>query len=1038
MTNELPGLPPIAFDEWLRTELPEYVGDGDWDAELISGGLSNITYRVHLSTGAIIVRRPPLGELLPSAHDMSREYRVLGSLATTPVPVPQVLNFCTDPQVLGQPFYVMAEVPGVVLRSADDTAALTATERASSTESFIETLAELHTLEPDAVGLGDYGRPEGYCSRQIRRWGEQWARSNTRPLPDMDALLVGLADAVPASQRTSIVHGDYRLDNMIVCPSNSYRVAAVLDWELSTLGDPLADLGMTLTYWHDVGDTERAEIPVAAGITAHDGFPTGRELAETYSRLTGIDLDNLAFYLAFGAMKLAVILEGVNSRYLAGQTVGKGYDKAGQAVPVLVSRGLRHLKERLVAKGLVNVRTETVTHSALRVIELADGGPPFALITLDNGLDRPATFGPIGLDELTQATDAALAAGVVGIAITGAGKVFCAGADVPIFAAFTSREEAVELGRRGHRVFGRLAHLPVPTFAFVNGIALGGGLELALNCTYRTAAENARPLGLPEISLGLVPGWGGTWLLPNLVGIDAALQVIIDAPTAGRTFSGPQLLKLGAVDAVFAPDGFVEASLEWAGRVLQGEQVVTRTPVHRDETHWQTAIERAQSSVDARLHGASLAPAKALDLLAQARTLARDEAFAAEDEALADMAMSDECHAALYAFDLTRSRGRRPTGAPDPALAQSVRSVGIVGAGLMASQLAMLFATGLGVPVVLTDVDQSRVDQGLASVRAQAEALHSKGRISGDDAAQLIASVTGSVDKAALGEADLVIEAIFENLDVKIAMLADLEPLLRHDCVIATNTSSLSVSGMAAVLQNRSRFVGMHFFNPVARMKLLEIVSTASTDEATLATAFAVGKKLGKSCVLVKDAPGFVVNRLLARLYAELMISVDEGTPLQVADHALDRLGLPMSPFALLSLIGPAVLLHLGESMAAAWPDRFPVSPNMHAIVASGVRAVFSKDDPTQVAPELKPLLRQGENPSDQDQVFARVRDALADEAWRMLDDGVVLNPEDLDLCMLLGAGWPAHLGGITPWLDRTRAATDRRFLSAGIASVGH
>jgi aminoglycoside phosphotransferase (APT) family kinase protein len=345
VTDELPGLPPGAFNEWLRRELPERVGDGEWDAELISGGLSNITYRVHLSSSTVIVRRPPLGELLPSAHDMNREYRVLGALAATSVPVPEVLKFCADSQVLGQPFYVMAEVPGLVLRTADDTAALTKAERSNSTESFIETLAELHGLEPGAVGLGDYGRPDGYCSRQIRRWGEQWARSNTRPLPDMDTLLSRLAEAVPPSPRDSIVHGDYRLDNMIVDPSNSYRVAAVLDWELSTLGDPLADLGMTLTYWHDAGDTERAEIPVAAGITAHDGFPTGRELAERYSELTGIDLSNMPFYLAFGAMKLAVILEGVNARYLAGRSVGDGYDKAGQAVPVLVSRGLRQLND---------------------------------------------------------------------------------------------------------------------------------------------------------------------------------------------------------------------------------------------------------------------------------------------------------------------------------------------------------------------------------------------------------------------------------------------------------------------------------------------------------------------------------------------------------------------------------------------------------------------------------------------------------------------------------------------------------------------
>jgi 3-hydroxyacyl-CoA dehydrogenase/enoyl-CoA hydratase/carnithine racemase len=686
----------------------------------------------------------------------------------------------------------------------------------------------------------------------------------------------------------------------------------------------------------------------------------------------------------------------------------------------------------------VNVKTETIAHSSLRVVELPEGGGSFGLITLDNGLDRPATFGPAGLNELALTLDAASKADVVGIGITGVGKVFCAGADIPIFAAFTSREQAVELGRLGHQVFGRLADLQVPMFAFVNGVGLGGGLELALNCTYRTAADNAQ-LGLPETGLGLIPGWGGTWLLPNLIGIDAALQVIIDAPTIGRTFSGIQFLKLGAVDAVFAVDRFLDASLAWAGQVLRNEHAVTRT-VQRDEEHWHDAIERGRDSVDARLHGAAPAPYRALDLLAQARTLTRAEAFAAEDEALADMAMTDECHASLYAFDLIRSRARKPAGAPDAAFAHTVNVVGIVGAGLMASQLAMLFATRLRVPVVLTDIDQSRVDQGLAWIRAQAESLQSKGRMSADDAARLIGSVTGSVEKSALSAADLVIEAIFENVDVKIAMLTELEPLLRDDCVIATNTSSLSVSSMAAVLKHPNRFVGMHFFNPVARMKLLEIVSTVSTDGATLATAFAVGKKLGKSCVLVQDAPGFVVNRLLARLYAELMAAVDEGTPLPVAAHALDPLGLPMSPFALLALIGPAVLLHLGESMEQAWPDRFPVSPNMRAIVASGVRTVFSEDDQNQVAPQLEAMLEQGTRRSEQHEVLARVRDALADEARRMLDDGVVSDPEDLDLCMLLGAGWPAHLGGITPWLDRTgrpKSATDRRFLSPGIASVG-
>jgi aminoglycoside phosphotransferase (APT) family kinase protein len=345
VTTDLPGLSAASFDEWLGRELPELASSGDWHAEVISGGLSNITYRVHFPGRTVILRRPPLGHILPSAHDMAREFKVLQALSPTEVPVPKVLRLCSDTAVLGQPFYVMDEVAGDILRSSSDTDQLTVTQRADATQSFIETLATLHNLEPAAVGLIDYGRPDGYCSRQIRRWGDQWALSHTRSLPDMDTLLSKLAESVPASPKSAIVHGDYRLDNVIASPARAHQVAAVLDWELSTLGDPLADLGLTLTYWHDEGDAERAQIPVAVGITAKAGFPTAAELAQTYAELTGIDLANMGFYLAFGAMKLAVILEGVHARYLGGLTVGPGYDTAGQAVPVLVARGLRQLNQ---------------------------------------------------------------------------------------------------------------------------------------------------------------------------------------------------------------------------------------------------------------------------------------------------------------------------------------------------------------------------------------------------------------------------------------------------------------------------------------------------------------------------------------------------------------------------------------------------------------------------------------------------------------------------------------------------------------------
>jgi aminoglycoside phosphotransferase (APT) family kinase protein len=348
MAEDLPGLPAAPVEKWLRSVLPDEFANGPWHAEVISGGLSNITYRLHLPSGRVVIlRRPPRGDTLPRAHDMAREYRVLSALVPTAVPVPVPIALCTDPAVLGKTFYLMREVQGTVLRTTDDTEPLPEAARGQLASAAITTLADLHAIDVDAVGLGDYGKRSGYCARQIRTWGGQWERSKTRDLPDMERLLGLLSERAPEDSGLAIVHGDFRIDNTITAfaADGTPRIAAVLDWELSTLGDPLADLGTTLSYWHDPGDVERAQIPVSGGLTDKPGFPTGRELAQMYASRTGRDLGNLPFYMALGEMKLAVICEGVHARYLGGQTVGEGYDRVGPAVPLLVSRALKALRE---------------------------------------------------------------------------------------------------------------------------------------------------------------------------------------------------------------------------------------------------------------------------------------------------------------------------------------------------------------------------------------------------------------------------------------------------------------------------------------------------------------------------------------------------------------------------------------------------------------------------------------------------------------------------------------------------------------------
>ncbi|GAA3429797.1 3-hydroxyacyl-CoA dehydrogenase NAD-binding domain-containing protein [Streptosporangium sandarakinum] len=678
---------------------------------------------------------------------------------------------------------------------------------------------------------------------------------------------------------------------------------------------------------------------------------------------------------------------------------------------------------------------EVVTRAIVRDVELPDGAGTMALITLDNGFDhtKPSTFGPAGLTSLAEALDAIEArTDLAAVGVTGKPFIFAVGADLKGAALVAGRDQALEIGRLGHRVFRRLGELSVPSFAFVNGAAMGGGLEIALHCAYRTISSGVPAVALPECFLGLVPGWGGTQLLPRLIGPAAALKLIIENPLSqNRMIKGRDAFAAGIADAMFEPADFLEESLRWAAKVLRGEVTVARTD-HTAED-WAKPIADARFLVDMKLRGASPAPYRALELVELARTASRDEGFTAEDEALADLLMSDELRAGLYSFDLVQRRAKRPAGAPDKALARKVTKVGVVGAGLMASQMALLFARRLEVPVVLTDLDQARLDKGVGYVHGEIDKLFGKGRVSADQANRLKGLVTGSLTKDAFADADFVIEAVFEDMKVKQQVFAEVEQVVSAECVLATNTSSLSLTEMAAKLEHPERVVGFHFFNPVAVMPLLEIIRGERTDDATLATAFAVGRTLKKSSVLVKDAPAFVVNRILTRFMGEVIGAVDEGTPLETADHALDGLGLPMSPFALLQLVGPAVALHVAETMHQAFPDRFGVSENLARLVAAGKPGVFKPD--FTLDPEAVAFFAGGTSPSTAEEVRLRALRALEQEIRIMLDEGVVAAPQDIDLCMILGAGWPFHLGGITPYLDRTGIAQPR-FLPPGVASL--
>ncbi|MGF7236549.1 MAG: 3-hydroxyacyl-CoA dehydrogenase family protein, partial [Frankia sp.] len=357
----------------------------------------------------------------------------------------------------------------------------------------------------------------------------------------------------------------------------------------------------------------------------------------------------------------------------------------------------------------------------------------------------------------------------------------------------------------------------------------------------------------------------------------------------------------------------------------------------------------------------------------------------------------------------------------------------------MASQLALLFAQRLEVPVVLTDLDTDRLDKGVSHVHGEIDALLLRGRISPDTATRLKTLVTGSLTKDAFADADLVIEAVFEDLKIKKQVLAEVEAVVAPEALLLTNTSSLSVAAMAADLAHPERVAGLHFFNPVAVLPLVEVVRAAGTDDASVATTLAVAKKLRKNAVLVADAPAFVVNRLLTRFMGEVLAGVESGTPIAVADEALAPLGLPMSPLVLLSLVGPAIALHVAETLHGEFGDRFRDPAGLARMVAAGRTSVYEADG--TVDKEVAALIQVGSGSAalTGEQVRENALEALAQEIRLLLDEQVVAAAQDVDLCMILGAGWPFHLGGITPFLDRTGVServTGGRFTPRGVATL--
>ena len=645
-----------------------------------------------------------------------------------------------------------------------------------------------------------------------------------------------------------------------------------------------------------------------------------------------------------------------------------------------------------------------------------------ALLTMDNGEDykKPNTFDEEALTSLNQALDVIVREPEVkGLLLTGKPYIFAAGADLTEIPYINTFEQGRDIGRFGHATFKRIMGLPFPSVAAINGAALGGGLEITLYCTYRTVSKGAFPIAFPECFLGLVPGWGGCTLTPRLVGPEKALELIIFNPlNQNRMINGPRAFEMGLADRLFDTAEFLDDSLRFLEAIIAGTEKVERAPV--DTSGLKQLVGKAKAFVDSRVHGAAIAPYRALELVEGTFTWDVDRSFVEEDRALGDLIKSRQCKASIYSFDLTQRRAKRPAGVPDVS-PQKVSKVGLIGAGLMASRLALLFLQRLGVPVVMKDIKQEFVDKGLGYIRAELGKQVEKGKLLEPKARYLGSLVRGTLNWADFADCDFVIEAVFEEMAVKQQVLAEAEGVVPETCILASNTSSLSLTEMASRLRRPERVVGFHFFNPVAVLPLVEIIRGEKTNAPTLSTAFSIARTLNKTAILVKDAPAFLVNRILTKMMVDCLELVDEGADFQAVDDALLGLGLPMAPFDLLGLVGPAVAFHVLETLNHAFgPQRFPMSANLQRLAQAKKAAIYIGEPPDRrVDPEVKSLWqKRGEREFRREEIVERVLTNLTKEIDLVLQEGVVTDTRDIDLAMIMGAGWPFFMGGITMYLD--------------------
>jgi 3-hydroxyacyl-CoA dehydrogenase / enoyl-CoA hydratase / 3-hydroxybutyryl-CoA epimerase len=617
------------------------------------------------------------------------------------------------------------------------------------------------------------------------------------------------------------------------------------------------------------------------------------------------------------------------------------------------------------------------------------------------------------------------------VLISGKPDNFIAGADIEEFSALTTESAAERLSFEGQEMVSRVETLSTPVVAAIHGGCLGGGLELVLACHYRIATDHPKTqLGLPEVQLGLIPGAGGCQRLPRLIGARAALDMIL----TGRSERGAKALRLGLIDEL-VPPSILRATAVAAADRLAREGVPERKPkggipalaLDRTAAGRRLVYRAAEKRVLAKTGGHYPAPIRALDAVRTGLEQGITAGLAAEHRAFGELAVGDVSRKLVQVFFATNALKKDDGIAPGSAVPRQIRRLGIVGAGFMGAGIAGTAVLNVEVDTRLKDADLPKVGKGLKAATGILAERQKRRRLTRPQFERLISLLSGGADYRGFGRADLVIEAVFEDLDTKRRVLEEVEAVTRPEAIFASNTSTIPIRDIAANAARPQRVLGMHFFSPVEKMPLLEVIPTDTTDPEAIITAVRFGRRMGKTVIVVADHPGFWVNRILSPYLNEAAIMIAEGVPIEVIDQTMTRWGFPVGPVALLDEVGLDVAQKAGSVMHAAFGDRLRPPETLARLIADGRqgrkngRGFYRYHDGHKAGVDDSVYSLIGVRPvenADPGVIERRLVFAMLNESAMALEDGVVRTPRDGDIGALFGIGFPAFRGGPLRMID--------------------